>query len=78
MSMRMENKVLIALEQYFDTVSSDPINLAARVANLPDPVQERIWEFTINYIMETAGRGAFHSGLMSVYGEQARDIRKHL
>ena len=78
MSMRMQNKILLALEQFLDSRSADILQLSHRMTNIPDEIQERLWELVINYIMATADREKGWTPLMQAYIEQARDIRDNL
>lgn len=78
MTMRLQNKVLAALEDFFDSRSSDILQLSHRMTTLPDNIQEGIWELVINYIQATADRDKGWTPMMNVYIEQARDIRDNL
>lgn len=78
MSMRMQNRILLALEQFLDSRSADILQLSHRMTNIPDGIQERLWELVINYIMATADREKGWTPMMQAYIEQARDIRDNL
>ena len=78
MSMRMQNKILLTLEQFLDSRSADILQLSHRMTNIPDEIQERLWELVINYIMATADREKGWTPMMQAYIEQARDIRDNL
>ena len=78
MSMRLQNKILDAIEVYFDSVTSDTLQLAHRLTVIPDAVQERFWETVIAYIQNTAEREDVYTPMMRVYRDQARNIVEHL
>lgn len=78
MSMAQQNKIIIALEQFLDSKSADILQLSHRLTNIPDEMQEGLWELVIAYIMATAEREKGWTPLMDVYVRQARDIVKNL
>lgn len=57
--VRNLNKVLYAIQDYFECRHSSPLSLAYRLSSLPDEQQEQIFELCMAYMQELASREVF-------------------
>lgn len=67
-------KLVLAVEDYFDSRRSDPIALAYRLATLPEDTRVMLFETCVNYIREVAEREDVYSSEMTHCREVAREM----